>query len=189
MPFYEITHSYPLTPTQRQLIAERITDLHSTTFNAPSLFVNINFSPITSSEDYFYGGKRRPNTNRIFAHVRSGPSRSSKDFDRLAEDIDGIWDDVVGLKEGDSRVGNEKVLQCVFVVPGITAREEGFAIPPAGQEGAWFKENWSAFKARADAGDEDFIGLLEEVERRPELLKKGDGDEEKDAAEDLNGVH
>ena len=41
MPFYEIFHVYPLTPTQRRELAEQITTLHCTTFSVPSAFVNV----------------------------------------------------------------------------------------------------------------------------------------------------
>ena len=126
MPFYEIQHSTPLTPEQRQSLAERITDLHAITFTAPRLFVNVRFTSLANEEDYFYGGKQRPGTNRIVAFVRSGGSRSSEMMDKLAEEVEGIWDDVV---KGSGGNGYEKVLQAVAIVPGLTAREEGFAIP------------------------------------------------------------
>jgi phenylpyruvate tautomerase PptA (4-oxalocrotonate tautomerase family) len=125
MPFYEIQHSAILSPEQRQSLAERITELHASMFTAPSLFVNVRFTSAQGEEDYFYGGKRRHGTNRIVAFVRSGGNRGSAMFDKLAEEIEGIWDDVVGPK-GE---GPEKVLQAVAIVPGLTAREEGFAIP------------------------------------------------------------
>lgn len=122
MPFYHITHSTPLSPTQRQSLATSITHLHSTTFNAPSLFVNIKFSPSSSAPDdtYFVGGKPKPPRNVIFAYVRGGGTRSKEDFDKLAKDIEGLWDETVEEKG---------TLQACFVVPGLVARERGLVIP------------------------------------------------------------
>ncbi len=96
MPFYDIQYSFPLTSLQRQTLTEKITELHTTSFNTPSLFVNVRLAPLKEDEYYFYGGERRINTNRIFAHVRGGPDRSNDVFDKLAEDIEKIWDEVVG---------------------------------------------------------------------------------------------
>lgn len=174
MPFYEIQHSLILTPTQRTKLAKDLTTLHSTTFNAPSLFVNVRFVALNDpDEDYFYGGERRLGTNRIFAFVRSGPSRGAEILDKLGEEIEKVWDGVVGRKVGGVGLGNENVLQGVFIVPGLTAREEGFAIPLAGEEGPWLEENMEKFKERAEKGDVDMKNLIAEVESRPELLKKG----------------
>lgn len=169
MPFYDISHSYAFTPAQREALAERITTLHCTMFNTPSMFVNIRFAPI-KEEEYWYGRKRKPNTNRIFGHVRSGPNRSAEIFAKLAEEIEAIWDDVVGKTESDVGPGNPKILQTVFIVPGITTREESLAIPPAGTEKAWLRNNLESFKERAGRGDQDFKDLLEELEARPELM-------------------
>ncbi|KAH6679161.1 hypothetical protein B0J14DRAFT_580185 [Halenospora varia] len=170
MPFYDIQHSTPLSPSQKSSLATQITQLHSTTFNTPSLFVNIKFSlpqsSSTSSADpnFFVGGKPKTALNYIWAHVRGGGGRSQEHFDRLAESIEGIWDDVIGEKGS---------LQAVFIVPGIVARERGLRIPPAGEEGKWMDESWDEFEKRASEGDEDFKGLVEEVKARPEL--KGEG--------------
>ncbi|KAH7007210.1 hypothetical protein EDB80DRAFT_578018 [Ilyonectria destructans] len=169
MPFYDISHSYTFTPAQREALAERITTLHCTMFNAPSMFVNIRFAPI-KDEEYWYGRKRKPNTNRIFGHVRKGSNRSAEAFAKLAEEIEAIWDDVVGKTESDVGPGNPKILQTVFIVPGITAREESLAIPPAGTEKAWLRDNLELFKERARRGDQDFKDLLAELEARPELM-------------------
>jgi hypothetical protein len=57
-----------------------------------------------SASTYFLAGK--PNTtctNRIVAQVRTSSSRSKADFDKLAEKIDRVWEDV--LHGGDGDVG------------------------------------------------------------------------------------
>ncbi|KUJ23272.1 uncharacterized protein LY89DRAFT_777055 [Mollisia scopiformis] len=107
MPFYEIIHHTNLTHTQRETLASEITTLHSKTFSAPTHFVNIKFSPSHNASilapssptvpDYFVAGRARTHPNLIFAHVRGGASRSNVAFAKLAEDIEKIWDDVVGL--------------------------------------------------------------------------------------------
>ncbi|KAF2645962.1 hypothetical protein P280DRAFT_465708 [Massarina eburnea CBS 473.64] len=43
MPHYEISHTTPLSATQRTHLASAITTLHCTTFSAASIFVNITF--------------------------------------------------------------------------------------------------------------------------------------------------
>ncbi|KAF4629101.1 hypothetical protein G7Y89_g9048 [Cudoniella acicularis] len=162
MPFYHVQHSVSLDASQRQSLPTKITHLHSTTFNAPSLFVNIKFSPSPSGQDsneehYFIGGKLKASgqTNVIFAYVRGGGSRSQSAFDKLAEEVEKIWDEVTGLKGS---------LQAVFIVSGIVARERGLRIPPVGEEGKWMDDNWSEFERRVAGGDEDFRGLVEEVD-------------------------
>ena len=44
--------------------------------------------------------------------------------------------------------------------------EAGFEIPEAGKDGEWLAENMGAFKARAEDGQEEFAGLVREVEER-----------------------
>jgi len=148
MPFYEIQHHIPIGPQQREQLAKAFTNLHATTFSTPSLFVNIRFINLdfNGDEDYFYGGERHPRTNRISVHVRSG---GDKNYEKYAEEIERLWDEIVGggykkmyklekEKEGvkDDRKEGErfkeehiKLLHGVFIIPGLTAREEGFAIP------------------------------------------------------------
>ena len=98
MPFYENQHSASLNLTQRSTIAKGITTLYTTTFTAPSLFVNICFKPV-NDEDYFTGGERMTGKNRIFVQTRGGGGRSAEVFDKLAENIEQIWEDAVGTGE------------------------------------------------------------------------------------------
>ena len=49
----------------------------------------------------------------------------------------------------------------IFVLDDITAGlEKGFPLPEPGKDEPWVKENMSAFQARADSGDEEFIDLM-----------------------------
>jgi hypothetical protein len=38
----------------------------------------------------------------------------------------------------------------------------------------WLEKHWFEFKKRADAGDEDMKGLVEEVKSRPELRERAE---------------
>lgn len=129
MPFYNVQHSLSLTTSQRAALAKDLTTLHATSFNAPTIFVNVKFTPNAQDEGYFVGGEHRPSTNRIFVHVRSGKGRGDEAFAKLAADVEKVWDNAVGRGEGDAVSEQTKVLHAVFIVPGITAREQGFAIP------------------------------------------------------------
>ncbi|KAH7409355.1 hypothetical protein BKA64DRAFT_394764 [Cadophora sp. MPI-SDFR-AT-0126] len=171
MPFYDIQHSLPLNASQRASLAKDLTTLHATSFNAPTIFVNVKFTPNAQDEGYFVGGEHRPSTNRIFVHVRSGKGRGDEAFARLAADVEKVWDRVVGRGEEDAGAGNLKVLHAVFIVPGITAREQGFAIPLAGEEAAWLRNSLGTFKKRADDGEENMKTLMMDLEARPELMK------------------
>jgi len=125
MPFYEIQHSLPLSFLQKAHLAKSITSLHSKTFNAPSLFVNIKFTDI-KNESYFIGGQLRSDGNWIFAHVRSGRTRTVDVLATLAKEVEGLWYEALG--KGDMKRG-EGDLSAVFIVPGLVAREKGVAIP------------------------------------------------------------
>lgn len=59
MPLYEIEHSLALSVYQKEILAKRITSIHSRLFTTPSLFVNIRFLDKSGSEHFnFVGGKR-----------------------------------------------------------------------------------------------------------------------------------
>ncbi|CZT08116.1 hypothetical protein WAI453_002247 [Rhynchosporium graminicola] len=171
MPFYEVQHAFPLTASQRSSLAKDLTTLHATSFNAPTIFVNVKFTPNAADEGYFVGGEHQPTTNRIFVHVRSGKGRGDEAFAKLAKDVEDVWDRAVGREEGEAAAGNSKVLHAVFILPGITAREQGMAIPLAGEEATWLKSSRVMFEKRADAGEEDFKNLVKELQTRPELMK------------------
>lgn len=167
MPFYEIHHACTLTDSQKQDLATSITTLHTTTFNTPRLIVNIRFSPLPDSDSYFIAGKlRKP--NQIFAHVRTGGGRSTQQFNELCADVTKAWDEICGQlpKVKRSAPDQDRSLGGVFVLGDIVAgMEKGFPIPETGKDGEWMEEHMEEFKKRAEAGDEDFVELLEDVER------------------------
>jgi len=146
MPFYEVQHTYALTPPQQQAIAQHITTLHSTTFLTPSLFVNVVFQHLrqdTHSTTYFLAGQpvahNAAGPNRILGMVRQGPSRTKADFDRLAKRIEDAWDEVVSGNKGDANGDatttqsklerKAKKLHFVVFYPMLAAREAGTVIP------------------------------------------------------------
>lgn len=57
MPAYEVEHVVPLSEDQKDQLAEAITRIHSTQFNAPRLFVNVRITD-TSKHQTYVAGKR-----------------------------------------------------------------------------------------------------------------------------------
>ncbi|KAF2723869.1 hypothetical protein K431DRAFT_282561 [Polychaeton citri CBS 116435] len=199
MPLYEVHHICPLSINQQDEFAEAITTIHSNKFTTPKLFVNIVFHDESSNPDatpYYVGGKRRP-INRICASVRTGPSRTQKDWDSLSAEILGAWNRTVRggpdgagaplhpFKRGQDRPDVE--LRVVFVTGSILGGiEAGFRIPAAGEDVTWLQKNWEGFVKKAQAGDEDFKELVREVEERG-LMRPGDGKTEQQRLEELLG--
>ena len=139
MPSYEVEHICPLTEAQKDEIAEAITKIHTTQFNAPRLFVNCRFTNVKEHAVYVAGKRvsiysshllpshvlrhvhdpgllepttRSPpsdapeadqppqrKTNRVFASVRHGPSRTQADFENVSREIIKAWDSIVPLPQ------------------------------------------------------------------------------------------
>lgn len=142
MPFYNVEHSFPLNLKQKNAFAEQITYLHSRTFGAPSIFVQVKYFPVDASRDAHYVGGviQHEAANRIIAYVRSSSSRSQEQFDRLAEQIEHAWYVVVGERaengeepkdrqESSATEKAAKELLSIGFVPGLSGREKGFIIP------------------------------------------------------------
>lgn len=56
----------------------------------------------------------------------------------------------------------------IFILGDIVAgMEAGFALPPAGEDKKWLEANLTAFRERAESGDEDFKDVLSEIRTRP----------------------
>lgn len=55
MPVYDVEHIHPLSDRQQDRLAEEITKIHSEKFDAPRLFVNVNFKNITNIRTYVAG--------------------------------------------------------------------------------------------------------------------------------------
>lgn len=125
------------------------------------------------------GGKQLQENNYIVANVRSGPSRTQKEWDGLCEEVVKIWEEIV-CHDGKEQDGNDekkgddgKGLRAVFVMGGLIAGwEAGFVIPKAGEDGEWLKKNLGEFERRARSGEKMFGDLVEEIGERG-LLGEG----------------
>ncbi len=178
MPFYEIHHHYPLTSSQKSELASAITHIHSTTFSTPKLFVNVRFchNP-TDSGINFVGGVVRP-TNHVRAHVRSGPSRTRQDWQNLSNQIQSAWGKIVGpglpsVRRAEETADGDTSLHSIIILGDlIFGMELGFAYPEAGGDVEWLRSNMSEFEKRAEAGDDEIKGMVDEVKERGLL---GDG--------------
>ncbi|GKZ65095.1 hypothetical protein AnigIFM50267_007259 [Aspergillus niger] len=165
MPLYEIEHSIPLDKSQRDELAQAITHIHTRKFATPSLFVNIRFIDANSQHNYVAGKERA--INRITAYVRAGGTRTTADFDELAQRVSEAWDRVI--RNGEP-VLEERKLNAVFVLGGITTGvENGFLLPRAGEDASWLRSNAPKFEELATQGDADFIELVEEMRSRNDL--------------------
>lgn len=126
------------------------------------------------------GGKQLQENNYIVANVRSGPSRTQKEWDGLCEEVVKIWEGIVCHDGKDGNDGNDekkgddgKGLRAVFVMGGLIAGwEAGFVIPKAGEDGEWLKKNLGEFERRARLGEGMFGDLVEEIGERG-LLGEG----------------
>src|SRR5438034_11599497 len=115
MPWYDVEHAAALTQSQCDALAEKITALHTRTFMVPALLVNIQFRD--ASQDNTYVAGKRKLSNRIQANLRVGPGRPIQMYDDLAEQLEKVWYDVVG-------VGKDTELRAVLINGGrLTGRE------------------------------------------------------------------
>ncbi|PLB45449.1 hypothetical protein P170DRAFT_244236 [Aspergillus steynii IBT 23096] len=125
MPLYTIEHAIPLDKSQRDALAQTLTHIHTRKFTTPSLFVNVQFVDSTRQCNYIAGKERR--INRILAHVRAGGTRTTADFQDLAQKIEDAWN---GIVNGGQRGSKETELNRVFVLGAITAGlENGILLP------------------------------------------------------------
>ncbi|THV81888.1 hypothetical protein D6D29_05046 [Aureobasidium pullulans] len=154
MPAYEVEHVCPLTDDQKDRLASAITKIHSQQFSAPKLFVNVRITDISGQRTYVAGKQYK--SNRIFAYVRHGPSRTQSDYDAVSKALTQAWEEIVPGTE----------LRLVMFYGAIVAgMEAGFSIPQAGDDKQWIEENMDAFKKKAEEGDEHFRELVEEYGR------------------------
>jgi hypothetical protein len=93
MPLYEFSHTVSLSSAQQDTLAQGVTKIHTELFSAPSLFVNVRFTPASSFVGYV-GGKKS-SVNSVTGHVRHGPSRTPEMYEELMGKISGLWGDVV----------------------------------------------------------------------------------------------
>ncbi|KAG9845051.1 lipase/esterase, partial [Aureobasidium melanogenum] len=165
MPAYEVEHVCKLTDDQKDQLAEAITKIHSQQFSTPRLFVNVRITDVSDQRTYVAGKQYK--SNRIFAYVRHGPSRTQSDYDAVSKALEDEWAKIVPGTE----------LRLVMFYGAIVAgMEAGLYLPPAGQDAAWIKENWETFVKKAEGGDEHFAGLIKQT--KEEVAKLGEMDPE-----------
>ncbi|KAK5165078.1 uncharacterized protein LTR77_009175 [Saxophila tyrrhenica] len=184
MPFYEIYHHCPLSISQQDELAAAITDIHAHKFGALKNFVNVSFKDISTAPRYIAG--KRQTSNQIFAWVRTGPSRTQEDWNDLIEQVTKAWDNICGtpLPQAKGRTTPDTSLRMVAVMGGlVAAMEAGFVIPQAGGDAQWMRDNWEAFKQRADAGEQEFVDMVKDAQDRG--LVEGQGDADKRAQQRL----
>lgn len=142
------------------------------------MFVNVRFIKEDPSDgSYFVAGKKRTdNSNRILGFVRTSPSRTKADFDKLALRMEEAWYDAVGVPRTDGDIlypsgAGDKRLLAVGFLPIVTAREAGLAIPEAGKEAEWFREKLPLMKRVAEREGGEFAEMLKELGEREDLRK------------------
>lgn len=191
MPLYQIHHSCSLSTSQQAAIAKGITNLHCTTFSAPSAFVNITFHPTSTVAPQIYVGAEPVRTNYILGHLRPRPNNTEK-LNHVVKSITSVWneharpvDGVLGTtvnllekakeatglaykpKTGDGRLDDERALHSVFLFEDLAAgTEQGFVLPIAGKDGEWARENMGEFEKRAKDGDESMKTLVKEYKSK-----------------------
>ncbi|KAF9878910.1 hypothetical protein CkaCkLH20_03810 [Colletotrichum karsti] len=173
MPLYEVAHATPLSQPQQDALAEAITTIHSSKFTVPKMFINVIF--VDSSKTPTYVGGKRRQSNRIVGRVRRGSSRTQEDFNSLCREIRAAWARVVHPDVAGGQLPPQELeLRAVFITGELIAgMKASFSVPLAGDELAWAQENYSDFKERADAGDEDFVDLIAELQTWPGFKIEG----------------
>ncbi|KAH8124124.1 hypothetical protein LI328DRAFT_168763 [Trichoderma asperelloides] len=162
MPLYQVEHSDPLTRAEKDELAAKITDIHKTTYGTPTPFISVVFEDI-SKTDFYEGGVLKPGYNRIFAIVRIGGSRTTKDFNELCTKLSNAWREVISRNDSATR-NVERKLAGAFVLRSINAMwERGFILPEPGQDKEWFEQKKTEFRERAKSGDGTMMRLLREL--------------------------
>lgn len=177
MPFYEIYHCCPLSISQQDELAAAITTIHANKFTALKNFVNVAFKDISTAPRYIAG--KRQVSNQIFAWVRTGPTRTQDDWTDLIRQIEGAWQHVCGtpLPQAKGRTAPDTSLRGVVVMGGlVAAMEAGFIIPGAGGDAQWLRDHWDEFQAKADAGEQEFVDLVQDAKERGLVEEAGDAD-------------
>jgi hypothetical protein len=119
------------------------------------------------------------------AFVRHNSTRSKDNYDKLAAQIEEAWREAIygdviseGKEKGKRKKEVDEIerdmlarkLLAVAFMPMLAVRELGTAMPEAGGEKGWFKDNLEYFKKMAEEkGDEDIEAMLVEVNKRDDL--------------------
>ncbi|KAF3171774.1 hypothetical protein TWF225_010457 [Orbilia oligospora] len=153
MPFYQVFHSVDLSPSQKDSLAQIITDAHTAATGALRLFVNVEFYHNTNPFQYI-GGLRRPN-NKLIGWVRPRGEAGEHLMKEVAREIQEGWDNTVGS-------AGEKELSALWINDTmLTGVEFGAILPRAFEDQAWFEEHKAEFQERARNGDELFSEAIQ----------------------------
>ncbi|KAL7810803.1 hypothetical protein V8C26DRAFT_409394 [Trichoderma gracile] len=160
MPLYDVEYVTPLTLGQQKQLAIAFTNEHSQQFNTPRFFINVRYTDV-SNQVVFRGGFRR-SYNRVIIRTRAGGNRTNEVYLDHCKQIVTHWERIVGCE-------GEEGLRTVWVMGALTtALEAGIGRPKTGEEDEWIQDNMPHFQALAAAGDEDFVELLQEIEKKQE---------------------
>ncbi|KAJ4861157.1 putative oxalocrotonate tautomerase enzyme domain-containing protein [Trichoderma breve] len=167
MPLYEVQHYIPLSLEERNKFAKEITRIHTREFITPSLFVNVQFTELKEGSSFIAGEEKK--TNRVIAFLRGGP-RTREQFVDVTKQVKKAWDEI--MNEGKA-VWGERQLSLVGVIDGLAGGlEHDFVAPEAGKDVAWLKNHKSDFQKLASEGNDLFVGILQEMENREDLVAK-----------------
>jgi hypothetical protein len=190
MPLYQIHHSCSLSSAQQQAIASGITNLHCSTFSAPSAFVNITFHPTSTISPQIYVGGTPQRTNYILGHLRPRPNNAEK-LNHVVKAIMSIWNEharpvdrllvqtklgqttvnllekakeVTGVgyrpKSGDGRLDDERALHNVFLFEDLAAGAEQGFVLPVAGEDGEWAKENMAEFARRAADGDESMKKL-----------------------------
>ncbi|KAK6335162.1 hypothetical protein TWF718_010599 [Orbilia javanica] len=153
MPFYQVFHSIDLSSSQKDSLAQTITNAHTAATGALKLFVNVEFYHNTNPFQYV-GGLRRPN-NKIIGWVRPRGDVGEHLMKEVAKEIQEGWDNTVGS------TGENELAALWINDTMLTGIEFGGILPRAFEDQSWFEERKTEFQERARQGDELFIQAIQ----------------------------
>lgn len=103
----------------------------------------------------------------IHVTFRDGPMHTQDQFDSLCVELQDIWTSIAHPSHSISTAPEELTLNAVYVTGAmLTAMEFGFIVARPGKEKEWTMGNIGAFKQRAQEGNKDIAGLLQELQSR-----------------------
>ncbi|KAF2666777.1 hypothetical protein BT63DRAFT_318359 [Microthyrium microscopicum] len=170
MPLYDIEHVIPLTDNQQEALAKAFTAIHAKRFQTPSFFINVRFTD-ASAQKVYRGGVLRL-YNRAVLRTRVSENRSAELYGEHCRDLIKAWDEIVGGpgRQENKAVSEQDSLRTVWILGALTtAVEMGIQRPQAGKEIQWLKEHRGEFERLANEGDEDMLGLMEELRTREDF--------------------
>ena len=128
MPFYTcISKSGVLNETQKQTIAEKITEIHCDLTGAPKHFVHV-FFEYYSGIDGFSGGKPS-NAALVRGSIRQGRPQELKE--KLLQRLTDLWLAVCPATR------KEDLLVTLVEVPGTNVMEGGILLPHPKDDAEW----------------------------------------------------